>query len=103
MSIWTNWWTYFQVFYLLVVMSTVIVVTLIFLFDKIGLDGDELYQEYVIDRAEQYDWTVKPSETEIFVLSVIFRLVIFAMLPSTALVYRSRLLSMKAFKNIKMH
>jgi hypothetical protein len=84
-------------------MFTLSVITLIFFFDKIDLSGEELYQEYVIDRAEEYDWTVKPSETEIFVLSVIFRMVIFAVLPTTALIYRSKLLSMKAFKEIKMH
>ena len=54
MSRWTSFFIYFQVCYLFLVMGTLTVVTLVLLFDKIDLNEEELYQEYVVDQMELY-------------------------------------------------
>ena len=47
MSRWTSFFTYFQVMYLIVVMGTLTVFTLVYFFEKIDLNENELYEEYV--------------------------------------------------------
>ena len=103
MSRWTSFFTYFQVLYLFLVMGTLTVATFVQFFDHIDLNEYELYQEYVEDRIELYSDGILPSKRELAALSWLFRVVIFAVLPAAALIYRGRLLSMTAFKRVKMH
>ena len=103
MSQWTDFFTYFQVFYLIVVMVALTIYTLILFFEKMGFNSDELYEEYVVSRPESYIDTAIPSKHEIMFHNWISKGVIIAVLPACFFIYRSRLLSLTAFKNIKMH
>ena len=49
MSQWTSFFIYFQVFYLIVIMIFLIILTPILFFRKIGQSEDEIYQKYVLD------------------------------------------------------
>lgn len=101
MSHWTSFFTYFQVFYLFVVISTLICFTLVYFFENVDMNEDELYEEYVLAQIELYE--VLPTKREVTALSWLFRAVIFAVLPAAALIYRGRLLSMTVFMRVKMH
>ena len=83
-------------------MGTLTVVTLVLLFDHIDLDATELYILYVENQLELYEGN-PPTKNELFLLTIVFRVVIFAVFPAAILIYRGRLLSMVAFMNIKMH
>ena len=50
-----------------------------------------------------YEEDTLPSKAQVRFLTWVFRAVILAILPSAVFIYRSRLLSMVAFKRIKMH
>ena len=52
MSEWTAFFIYFQVFYLIAVIMTLTIYTLILFFEKIGHDSDQLYLDYVESRIE---------------------------------------------------
>ena len=84
-------------------MMALTIYTLILLFEKIGFNSDELYEEYVVSRPESYLDTTIPSKHEIMFHNWISKGVIIAVLPACFFIYRSRLLSLTAFKNIKMH
>ena len=49
-------------FYLIVVMMTLTIYTLILFFEKIGHDSDQLYLEYVVSRIDSYEGKGIPSE-----------------------------------------
>ena len=102
-SQWTAFFIYFQVFYLIVVMMTLTIYTLMLFFEKIGHDSDQLYLDYVESRIEEYEGKGIPSERQVVILTWLFRGVIIAVLPSAFLVYRSRTVSLLAFQAIKMH
>ena len=55
MSHWTNFWTYFQVFYLLTVMLALVICSIFFIFVHIDLNSSELYRKYVMDKLDEYD------------------------------------------------
>ena len=101
MSHWTSFFTYFQVFYLFVVICTLTCFTLVYFFENVDMNEDELYEEYVLAQIELYE--VLPTKREVTALSWLFRAVIFAVLPAAALIYRGRLLSMTVFMFVKMH
>ena len=62
-----------------------------------------MYEEYVENQIEKYEGKPTPSKRELFFLTWLFRGVLLFVLPSAALIYRSRLISMAVFKKIKMH
>ena len=105
MSHWTSFWIFFQVFYLLAVMLVLVITSLYFVFKHIELSGDELYHKYVLDQIDMYEekGQVPPTQREMIVLVWLFRGVLMAVVPSSVYIYRSRLLSLTVFTNIKMH
>lgn len=103
MSQWTSFFIYFQVLYLIVVIAILTISTLNLIFNHIRLNESELYEEYVENQIEKYQGKPTPSKRELFFLTWLFRGVLLFVLPSAALIYRSRLLSMTVFKHIKMH
>ena len=103
MSHWTNFWVFFQVFYLLVVMLVLNISALVFVFEHIQLSASSMHQKYVLDNIENYEGKTPPTEREILVLVWLFRMVLLAVIPSSIYIYRARLISLQVFTNIKMH
>ena len=48
MSRWTSFFTYSQVLYLFVVICTITVFTLVYFFENVDMNEDELYEVYVL-------------------------------------------------------
>lgn len=55
MNRWLLFWQFFQVFYLVITMIAFVVMTTVLFFNKVDLNADELYQEFVLDNQEYYE------------------------------------------------
>lgn len=105
-----SWWTlifrFAQVFYLLGVMIAIIFYSFVIFFNKIEIDGAELYEEYVKQYKEANpDENDKPaySQNEIVFASILLKCIVVAALPVTYLIYLSRLTTLHAFVILKLH
>ena len=104
MSDWTYFWSFFQVFYLLLVTVGTVFATIYWFFDKISLNENQIYAKYVIEEPKNFGPNnPPPTKDELVFLVWLFRGMIICVLPSVFLIYRSRLLVLKAFQLIKMH
>lgn len=107
MSRWTFFFRFFQVIYLLAVILALLVASVVLFWNKLYLDSNEVYKKYVKDEQnnkEKYgEGNPAPTLRELEWLSYLFRLVIILVTPMALLVYRSRLLQLEFFNNIKKH
>jgi len=107
MSWWTLTFRFAQIFYLLGVMIAIICYTFFIFFNKIEIDGADLYAEYVEQykktNGEEGDEEPAYSQSEIVFASTLLKIVVVAALPVTFLIYLSRLTTLPAFVILKLH
>ena len=104
-----GWWTlsfrFVQIFYLLGVMSSIIIYTFLIFANRIKLEDEQLYLEYIEQYKELNGINSTPpySQSEIVFASMMLKTIILAALPVTLLIYRSRLTTLQAFILLKLH
>ena len=104
MNRWVRFFQFFQVVYLIAVIIAFLVLTGMILAEQFSQDEKQLYKEYILDRIEEFkENQIPPTESEIAGASYLFKALLFAFVPATLLIYRSRLLTLRAFVDIKKH
>ena len=98
MSKWTSFFSHFQVFYLIGVVSSLLVFSFLLFAQKVKLNMNAVYKRSVEDRMDEFSEThPPPTKNELAWLSVLFRAVIICVAPASLFIYRSRLVTLYAF------
>lgn len=105
MSSWVIFFQFFQVFYLIISMIAFLTMTTLMFTNKVSLNADELYQEFVLDNKEYYEEAQIPipSKDQVVLANWLFKGIIVALVPASLLIYRARLCTLHAFVMIKKH
>lgn len=86
-------------------MLTIIIMTMSIITDQLGLSENELYEQYLeaLKNKEKDIEDPEYSKTEIYLAFYILKITVLSVIPASLLIYRSRLLSLQAFKTMKKH
>ena len=91
---WKTWFSFLQILYLTVVLITLLVININLIVKKWKLEIEDLHEEYP---DEEF------SETKLFRQKVALIVILFLAIPAHLIVYQGRLLTLTAFKWIKMN